>query len=42
MPMSGVNHMATLMLAQLPDVLDSFAGRDAAEGDRGLDAGSRD
>ena len=30
MSMSGVNHMATLMLAQLRDVLDSFARRDVA------------
>jgi phosphate transport system protein len=29
--MSGVNHMATLMLAQLRDVLDSFARRDVAK-----------
>ena len=29
--MSGVNHMATLMLAQLGDVLDSFARRDVAK-----------
>src|SRR5262249_12387890 len=30
-PMSVVNHMATLMLAQLGDVLDSFACRDVAK-----------
>src|SRR5262245_43430605 len=29
--MRGVNHMAALMLAQLRDVLDSFACRDVAE-----------
>src|SRR5262249_52322412 len=29
--MSGVNHMASLMLAQLGDVLDSFARRDVAK-----------
>ena len=28
--MGGVNHMVTLMLAQLRDVLDCFANRDAA------------
>jgi phosphate transport system protein len=27
-PMQGINHMATLMLTQLRDVLDSFARRD--------------
>jgi phosphate transport system regulatory protein PhoU len=31
MLMSGVDHMATLMLTQLRDVLDSFARRDAAK-----------
>jgi phosphate transport system protein len=31
MSMSGVNHMAILMLAQLGDVLDSFARRDVAK-----------
>jgi phosphate transport system protein len=31
MPMSGVSHMATLMLAQLRDVLDSFVRRDAVK-----------
>src|SRR5262249_43324620 len=31
MSMSGVNHMATLLLAQLGDVLDSFARRDVAK-----------
>jgi phosphate transport system protein len=29
--MSGVNHMATLVLAQLWDILDSFARRDVAK-----------
>src|SRR5262249_60643744 len=29
--MRGVRHMATLMLAQLHDVLDSFASRDVAK-----------
>jgi phosphate transport system protein len=37
--MRGVNHMATLMLAQLRDVLDSFARRDIA---KALDVWTRD
>ncbi len=37
--MRGVNHMATLMLAQLRDVLDSFARCDVA---KALDVWTRD
>jgi phosphate transport system protein len=38
-PMGGVRHMTTLMLAQLRDVLDSFANRDAA---KAVDVWARD
>jgi phosphate transport system protein len=38
-PMRGVNDMATLLLTQLSDVLDSFAGRDAT---KAVDVWTRD
>jgi phosphate transport system protein len=38
-PMGGVNHMTTLMLGQLRDVLDSFANRDVA---KAVDVWARD
>jgi phosphate transport system protein len=37
--MRGVSHMATLMLTQLRDVLDSFAGRDVS---KAVDVWTRD